>query len=135
MLKNTLIALALVTALPVAVHADDRAEFDGFVAVCMEEHGTIDKLLIPCIEDHVASKENYLSDILIEAEGIVAEDQIQRLHAAQAAWESYRDTSCAYHAAFKPRDDVPRAQMCRLRLVNGRIAEILAHEDFAEFGD
>ena len=138
MLRSALLALlpaVLFTALPLAVRADDLADFNGYVETCIAEHGTIDKLVIACLDDQIGAQENYLGDILTETEGVIAEAQVPALRATQAAWESYRDASCAYHAALKPRDAAPRALMCRLRLVNARIAEVLASDEFAAFED
>lgn len=115
--------------------ADDRARFSEYVETCVAEHGTTDALVAACVEDQVASNEAYLGDILSETEGLIDEPGIAALRAAQAAWERYRDESCAYHAIRVPRDAVSRLLMCRLRLVNARIGEILANEDFASFED
>lgn len=138
MLRSRLLAVLpvlLLAALPMAARADDLADFAEYVETCVADVGTIDKLVIACVDDQVAAQESYLGDILIETEGVIAEAQVPALRATQAAWESYRDKSCAYHAALKPRDAAPRALMCRLRLVNARIAEVLAGDEFAAFED
>jgi uncharacterized protein YecT (DUF1311 family) len=138
MLKTAAIAVValLATALPISLaRADDLGEFQGYVETCVAEHGTVDKLVGACLDDQISSMENYLGDILGETEAVLDAAGIAGLRASQAAWESYRDASCAYHAARAPRDAMPRALMCRLRLVNARIAEILENEDFARFED
>jgi uncharacterized protein YecT (DUF1311 family) len=111
--------------------AGDRAEFADYVATCTQEHGTDAEALSACVSDQVFALESYLGDILSETEGIVGDDHVAALHAAQAAWEAFRDRACAYEAAIGSGDAERRAQFCRLRLVKDRIDEILEGEDFA----
>ena len=134
MLKPLLLTL-LLAALPVAAHADDRADFTRYVEACVAENGTTDALVGACVEDQVASQENYLGDILIETEGALEAELVLPFQAAQAAWELYRDKTCAYQAALEPRDAMPRGLLCRLRLVNARIADVLENAEFSAFED
>ena len=136
MIRPTIAGAVLFAATPLSVAwADDRTQFNDYVETCVAEHGTTDALVAACLEEQVGSVEAYLGDILSETEGFLDEPAVAALRSAQAAWERYRDQSCAYHAARAPRDAVPRALMCRLRLVNARVAEILENEDFAAFDD
>ena len=115
--------------------ADDRSDFAAYVETCVAENGTTDALVGACIEDQVASRENYLGDILIETEGALEAELVLPFQAAQAAWELYRDKTCAYQAALEPRDALPRGLFCRLRLVNDRIADVLENAEFSAFED
>ena len=134
MLKPLLLAL-LLAALPVVGHADDRADFASHVETCVAEFGTTDALVGACVEEQVAARENYLGDILIETEGALDAKHGLAFNAAQAAWELYRDKTCAYQAALEPRDAMPRGLLCRLRLVNARISDVLENAAFAAFED
>ncbi len=136
--RSALIATSLLLLLaiqPISAQADDLAAFSGYVETCVAEHGTIDAVVGSCVGEQVAARENYLGDLLIETEGALEAAQIPALRSAQAAWEDYRDKTCAYHVALKPRDAMPRELFCRLRLVNSRIADVLENADFAAFED
>lgn len=138
MLKSALLALlpaVLFTALPVAARADDLADFTGYVETCVAEVGTIDALVGACVDEQVSAQENHLGDILIETEGTLEAEHVLPFKAAQAAWELYRDKTCAYQSALEKRDAMPRGLFCRLRLVNARISDVLENADFAAFED
>jgi uncharacterized protein YecT (DUF1311 family) len=136
MFRSSLAAAALWAGLAGGACAagaqDDRAEFAGYVQICMEEHGKATKAVSDCVSDQVGALESYLGDILSETEGIVGGRNVPALRATQDAWEGYRDAACAYHAGLDRGDAGRRSQFCRLRLVRERIEEILQGEGFAD---
>ena len=134
MLRIATIAVLLAVQ-PMQAHADDLAEFTAYVETCVAANGTTDALVGACIDERISAHEDELGDLLLETEVTIEAEQVPALRAAQAAWQDYRDKTCAYQAALAPRDALPRELFCRFRLVNARTADVLEGADFAMFED
>lgn len=135
MIRTALFAATLIglSAGPgLADRADERAMFEGQVEACIAEHGTIDKLVLGCMEEKQSAAEAEITAAL-EALAAAEPEHAVGLRAAQVTWEAYRLTQCAYHAEVKPRDADPRRLFCAMRLGTQRLEQLREGLDFADY--
>lgn len=128
--------LSLALAAPATPALADAAADRAYLAESREGCKTLPshdtRTQMECLVDQVMSLDAYLGDIVSETYGFIGEADQDALRKAQADWEQYRASTCAYHAERAGAERAMAELFCVLRLTNARIAEILANEDFAD---